>query len=91
MFLKTSNAVITVVAGVGVAVAVYWILNKIAELLPGRWEDRIKPYLYILPAYAAITLYLIYPVDPDLQVLLQGLDQHRVGGLRQLHQAAQLT
>ena len=61
MFLKTSNAVITVVAGVGVAVAVYWILNKIAELLPGRWEDRIKPYLYILPAYAAITLYLIYP------------------------------
>ena len=39
----------------------YWILNKIAELLPGRWEDRIKPYLYILPAYAAITLYLIYP------------------------------
>ena len=59
MFLKTSNAVITVVAGVGVAVAVYWILNKIAELLPGRWEDRIKPYLYILPAYAAITLYLI--------------------------------
>lgn len=61
MFLKTLNAVITVVAGVGVAVAVYWILNKIAELLPGRWEDRIKPYLFILPAYAAITLYLIYP------------------------------
>src|SRR3954454_24647854 len=61
MFLKTSNAVITVVAGVGVAVAVYWILNKIAELLPGRWEDRVKPYLYILPALAAISLYLIYP------------------------------
>jgi alpha-glucoside transport system permease protein len=61
MFLKTMNAVITVVAGVGVAVAVYWILNKIAELLPGHWEDRIKPYLFILPAYAAITLYLIYP------------------------------
>jgi alpha-glucoside transport system permease protein len=61
MFLKTMNAVITVVAGVGVAIAVYWILNKIAELLPGRWEDRLKPYLYILPAYAAITLYLIYP------------------------------
>ncbi len=41
--------------------SLYWILNKIAELLPGRWEDRVKPYLYILPAFAAITLYLIYP------------------------------
>ena len=61
MLLKTTNAVITVILGVGVAVAVYWILNKLAELLPGRWEDRIKPYFYILPAYAAITLYLLYP------------------------------
>ncbi len=61
MLLKTINAVVTVLVGVGVAVAMYWILNKIAELLPGRWEDRIKPYLLILPAYAAITLYLLYP------------------------------
>ena len=36
-------------------------LNKLAELLPGKWEDRLKPYLYILPAVAAIALYLIYP------------------------------
>ena len=29
--------------------------------LPGKWEDRLKPYLYLLPALAAIGLYLIYP------------------------------
>jgi alpha-glucoside transport system permease protein len=58
---KTLTALITVAAGIGAALLVYWILNKIAELLPGRWEDRIKPYLYILPALAAIALYLIYP------------------------------
>ncbi|HET9499233.1 MAG TPA: sugar ABC transporter permease [Marmoricola sp.] len=61
MLLKAITAVITVLVGVGAAVAVYWILNKIAELLPGRTEHRVKPYLYILPAYAAITFYLIYP------------------------------
>ena len=61
MALKILNAVLTVVAGVGVAVALYWVLNKIAELLPGRWEGRIKPWLYILPAYLGITLYLLYP------------------------------
>ncbi len=61
MLAKALTTLITVVAGIGAALLIYWILNKIAELLPGRWEDRVKPYLYILPAVAAISLYLIYP------------------------------
>ena len=61
MVIKILNALITVGVGVGAAVVRYWVLNKLAELLPGRWEDRIKPYLYILPAYAALVFYLVYP------------------------------
>lgn len=61
MLLKILNALITVGVGVGAAVILYWVLNKLAEVLPGRWEDRIKPYLYILPAYAALVFYLVYP------------------------------
>ena len=61
MWLKVINTLLTVVVGVGVAVLLYWLLNKIAELLPGHLEDRIKPWLYILPAYLALVVYLIYP------------------------------
>lgn len=61
MLLKILNALITVGVGVGAAVILYWLLNKLAEVLPGHWEDRIKPYLYILPAYAALVFYLVYP------------------------------
>ncbi len=61
MVIKILNTILTVVAGIGAALVVYWILNKLAELLPGRWEDRLKPYLYILPAVAAICLYVLYP------------------------------
>jgi alpha-glucoside transport system permease protein len=61
MASKTITALITVLAGVSAALVLYWLLNKIAELLPGRSEHRVKPFLYILPAYFAITLYLIYP------------------------------
>jgi alpha-glucoside transport system permease protein len=43
------------------AVVVYYLLNKLAELLPGRWEDRVKPYLYLLPALAVLGVYLVYP------------------------------
>ena len=59
--IKVLNALIAVVAGVAGAVVVYYLLNKLAELLPGRWEDRVKPYLYLLPALAVLGLYLIYP------------------------------
>jgi alpha-glucoside transport system permease protein len=59
--MQIVNAVIAVIGGIAAALALYWVLNKLAELLPGAWEGRIKPYLYILPAYAAITIYLIYP------------------------------
>lgn len=61
MVVKALNTLLTVIAGVGVALALYWTLNKLVELLPSRWEERVKPYAYILPAVAAISLYLIYP------------------------------
>jgi len=61
MASKIITALITVLAGVGVALAVYWLLNKVSELMPDKVEAKVKPYLYILPAYLAITVYLLYP------------------------------
>lgn len=61
MASKILIAIVTVLIGIGVALALYWILNKVAEFLPPKVEERLKPYLYILPAYLAIGLYLVYP------------------------------
>lgn len=61
MTAKVVTALISIVAGVGGALVLYYLLNLFAERLPGRWEDRIKPYVYLLPAVAAIGLFLIYP------------------------------
>jgi alpha-glucoside transport system permease protein len=61
MWIKMFNAVLTVLYGVGAALVIYWALNKLAELLPEKLEARLKPYFYILPAYLAITVYLLYP------------------------------
>ena len=66
MLAKSLSALITVLAGVGAALVVFWLLNKLAELLPEKWEERLKPLLYILPAYLAITVYLIYPAVQTL-------------------------
>ena len=61
MTAKIISALIAVVAGIGAALILYWLLNKLAELMPSRWEERLKPYLYVLPAFAAIAIYLVYP------------------------------
>jgi alpha-glucoside transport system permease protein len=61
VLIKSTNTILTVLAGIGAALVLYWVLNKLSELLPNKWEDRVKPYAYILPAFAAISLYLIYP------------------------------
>ena len=61
MLVKALTALVTVVAGIGASLLVYWVLNWISERLPGGWEHRIKPYLFILPAFLAIVVYLVYP------------------------------
>jgi alpha-glucoside transport system permease protein len=61
MLEKTLTALVTVLAGVGAALALFWVLNKVTELLPAKYEERLKPWFYILPAYAAITIFVLYP------------------------------
>jgi alpha-glucoside transport system permease protein len=59
--IKVINALLAIVGGVVGALVLFWVLNFLAERLPGKWEERLKPYVYILPAVAAIGLFLIYP------------------------------
>lgn len=59
--IKVLNAVLAIVAGVGGALLLYWLLNKFAERLPGSWEDRVKPWVFVGPAVVVIGLFLIYP------------------------------
>jgi alpha-glucoside transport system permease protein len=61
MGAKVLTTLLTIVIGIGAALALFWILNKLSELLPGRLEERLKPLFYILPAYAAIVIFVIYP------------------------------
>jgi alpha-glucoside transport system permease protein len=59
--IRLINAVMAIIGGVGGALLLYFILNKIVERLPQKWEDRVKPYVFVGPAVAAIGLFLIYP------------------------------
>ncbi|NAZ84690.1 ABC transporter permease subunit [Kineococcus sp. T90] len=61
MTIKIINAVLAVLCGVGGAVVLFYLLNKLTDLFPRRMHERVKPYVFILPAFAAISLYLLFP------------------------------
>ncbi|HEV8652520.1 MAG TPA: sugar ABC transporter permease [Actinomycetes bacterium] len=59
--IRVINALLAIVGGVGGALLLYYVLNKLVEGLPEKWEERIKPYVFIGPAVLAIGIFLIYP------------------------------
>ena len=59
--IRVINALLAIIGGVGAALLLFWILNKLAEMLPQKGEERTKPWVFILPAIAAIGVFLIYP------------------------------
>jgi alpha-glucoside transport system permease protein len=59
--IRLINALLAIVGGVGAALLLYWVLNKLAEMLPQKWEERVKPWVFIGPAVVAIGFFLVYP------------------------------
>jgi alpha-glucoside transport system permease protein len=59
--LKILNALIAIVGGVAGSLLLYWALNKLVESLPPKWEERLKPFVFVGPAVLVIGLFLIYP------------------------------
>jgi alpha-glucoside transport system permease protein len=57
-----------IVAGVGGAVVLFWLLNKLVESLPSRWEHRLKPYVFIGPAMAVLGVFLVFPAVRTIYV-----------------------
>jgi alpha-glucoside transport system permease protein len=61
MTFKIINAFLAIIAGVGVMLALFWLLNWLVERLPGRTESRLKPWVFVGPAVLLIAVILIYP------------------------------
>jgi alpha-glucoside transport system permease protein len=59
--LKVINALLAVVGGVGGIIVLFWLLNAATERLSPKWENRLKPYVFIGPAMLAVGIFLVYP------------------------------
>jgi alpha-glucoside transport system permease protein len=61
------GAVLAIVIGVGGVTLLFWVLNALVERLPERWEQRLKPVVFIGPAVLLVTAFLVYPALDTLR------------------------
>jgi alpha-glucoside transport system permease protein len=82
MATKIPGALVAVLVGVAGAILLFWVLNKLVEMLPSALETRLKPYAFLLPAIAVIGTLLIYPAITTIYASLLNDDSTVFVGLK---------
>lgn len=75
------NGLLAIVAGVGGALLLYWALNALVERLPAKWEQRLKPYVFIGPALVVLGVFLVWPAVRTVILSFFGADAEQFVGL----------
>ena len=67
-FLRDEDANRLVVVGVAIFVGVagvfflYWAMNRAIEMLPERFREGVRPYVFVGPALVILSVFMVYPV-----------------------------
>ncbi len=54
--------VISVVVGIGVFVAIFVGLNLLVNKLPTKWEERVRPWVFVGPALLFLGIFIVMPL-----------------------------
>jgi alpha-glucoside transport system permease protein len=50
--------------------ALFWAMDRTTNLLPDRWSVRVRPWIFVGPALAALGLYLVWPAINTIWISL---------------------
>jgi alpha-glucoside transport system permease protein len=53
---------VAIVVGVGGVFLLYWGMNLLIGFLPDRFQEGVRPYIFVGPALVILAVFLIYPV-----------------------------
>jgi alpha-glucoside transport system permease protein len=86
-FLRQEDANQALVVGVALLVGVlgvfflYWAMNRAVELLPARYREGVRPYVFVGPALVILSVFLIYPVVNTILISLKDAQGEAFVGL----------
>jgi alpha-glucoside transport system permease protein len=76
-FLRNEDANRVVIVGVAIVVGVvgvyllYWAMNRAVDLLPVRYREGVRPYVFVGPALVILSVFLVYPVINTVLISLR--------------------
>jgi alpha-glucoside transport system permease protein len=90
-FLRDADAnrllVVAVAIGVGVGgvFALFWGMNHLVDLLPQRYREGVRPYVFVGPALVILAVFLVYPVINTILLSLKDARSQEFVGLENFH------
>jgi alpha-glucoside transport system permease protein len=86
-YLRDSNAnralivLVAVVVGVGGVFFLYWAMNRVVGVLPARFQDGVRPYVFVGPCLVILSVFLIYPVVNTIIISFKDATSTKFSGL----------
>jgi alpha-glucoside transport system permease protein len=68
------------VGSVGVFL-VYWVMNRLVDVLSERFRESIRPYVFVGPALVLLAVFLVYPVFNTIFISFRNLNSTEFVGL----------
>ena len=87
-YLRDQRANRVIVVGVAILVGVvgvfvmYWAMNRVVELLPARYREGVRPYIFVGPALVILSVFLVYPVINTILLSLRDAGGESFVGLQ---------
>lgn len=85
-FLRQRNAnriavvLVAILLGVVGVFFLFWAMNRLADLLPARIRESVRPYVFVGPALVLLGVFLIYPVFNTILISFKdGISREFVG------------
>ncbi|HET6791978.1 MAG TPA: sugar ABC transporter permease [Actinomycetota bacterium] len=90
-YLREPNAnraavvTVAIVVGAGGIFLLFWVMNRVVDLLSERFRETVRPYVFVGPALVILTVFLVYPVFNTIFISFEnssstefvGLDNYR--------------
>jgi alpha-glucoside transport system permease protein len=86
-YLREPNAnraavvILAIVVGAGGVFLLFWVMNRVVDLLSERFRETIRPYVFVGPALVILAVFLVYPVFNTIFISLENSNSTEFVGL----------
>jgi alpha-glucoside transport system permease protein len=72
---------VAIVVGVGGVFFLFWAMDRVVDLLPERYAEGVRPYVFVGPALVILSVFLVYPVINTILVSFKDANSETFVGL----------